>query len=121
MTRPRATTTIRWAGAGALGTGASGRERACGLVAGARGTERRGARVSAATRQPGVATRPAQATTRPAQAMTLPAQATTRPGQGPRYGHCARTWACLGDQIGQLGAYALDSVFSTWFSTQYCF
>ena len=96
----------RW-GAGHRREWACRRERARKRVAGARGTARRGSRVSAATRQPGAATRPALAT--------------TRPGQGPRYGHCAHTWACLGDQLGQLDAYAPDSVFSTWFSTQYCF
>ena len=41
--------------------------------------------------------------------------AATRPGQGPRHGHCARTWACLGAQFGQLGAYAPDSVFRLGF------
>ena len=48
-------------------------------------------------------------------AATRPALATTRPGQGPRYGHCAFTWACLGAQFGQLGAYAPDSVFRLGF------
>ena len=33
----------------------------------------------------------------------------------PRYGHCARTWACLGAQLGQLGAYAPDSIFRPGF------
>ena len=48
-------------------------------------------------------------------AATRPALAATRLGQGPRYGHCARTWACLGAQFGQLGAYAPDSVFRLGF------
>ena len=48
-------------------------------------------------------------------AETTPALAATRLGQGPRYGHCARTWACLGAQFGQLGAYAPDSVFRLGF------
>ena len=48
-------------------------------------------------------------------AATRPALAATRPGQGPRHGHCARTWACLGAQFGRLGAYAPDSVFRLGF------
>ena len=44
-------------------------------------------------------------------AAIRPCWSATRPVQGPRYGHCARTWACLGAQFGQLGAYAPDSVF----------
>ena len=92
----------RWARARAGRVGANGRERARGRRGPARsGTARRGARVSAGTQQPGAATRPALAT--------------TLPGQGPRYGHCARTWACLGAQLGQLGAYAPDSVFQPGF------
>ena len=82
----------------ALGAGAGGRAGADGNAG---GKARRGARVSTTTRQPSAATRPALAT--------------IRQGQGPRYGHCARTWACLGDQLGQLGAYAPDSVFRPGF------
>ena len=48
-------------------------------------------------------------------AATRSALAMTQPGQGPRYGHCARTWACLGAQFGQLSAYAPDSVFRLGF------
>ena len=51
----------------------------------------------------------------PCWPATRPALAATRPGQGPRYGHYARTWACLGAQFGQLGAYAPDLVFRPGF------
>ena len=50
-------------------------------------------------------------------AATRPALAATRPGQGPRYGHCACTWACLGAQLASWVPMRLTQFFDSGFDS----